>query len=341
METNIGINKYFDKVYCFCKPSNYDNWNNYVNIYKYYNIDVKLIPAEDTTSRVVNNVYASWRDRGLLGDNSIEFIADLLSHTTFINHAIDNKFDKILILKENVIPHKDYFNLKNNINIELNWDFLILKDYEKNIIGYGLTAKYYNDLLVLIKKFNLQFDQIINLISNNLNIFEINNLFFIVKDYSLNKETIDISSLFFNKKNYLILYPFNQVDFIKKKYNDKFLIYNQFDYYNWDFDFNLFEENIIKSIFNYKPIVFIGNSFCLKTKNIICYSNNIEAISIKEKIENIKKVNNFNLYPKLINNDENFILKYYDFYYDLIDLASYKVANLKCIDIDDFNKMEF
>ena len=340
METNIGINKYFDKVYCFCKPSNYENWNNYINIYKYYNIDVKLIPAEDITSRVVVNVYSSWKDRGLLGDNSIEFVADLLSHTTFINHATDNKFDKILILKENVIPHKDYNHLKNNLDINLNWDFLTFKDYNNEIVGYGIKSNYFKDLLILIKKFNLNFDEIINLISNNLNISEINNLFFIAKKESLNKDTVDISSLFFNKKKTLILYPFDNIEFIKTKYSDKFLIYNQFDYHQWDFDFNLFEKNLYIYLFNYKPIIFVGNSFCLKVRNILSYSSDINVIAIKEELDMKKVINNFNLYPKIINNDENFVHNYYNFYYDLIDALSYKITNLNVISMDDFNKME-
>jgi hypothetical protein len=33
MEECSNLNHYFDKIYCFCKPSNYSNWNVYKNIY--------------------------------------------------------------------------------------------------------------------------------------------------------------------------------------------------------------------------------------------------------------------------------------------------------------------
>ena len=203
METNFNLNKYFDKIYCLCKPSNYTRWNSYKEIFSYYNLDVKLIPAEDLSSRVVNNVHQSLSSRGLL-ENFVDlsFIANSLSYTTFINHAIDNKFNKILILKENVIPNKNY--KFETISIKNNWDFLIIKN-GNNIIGYGIISEYFIELLTIIKKFKQNFDQIIQYNFNDKakDIINLNSLF-LYNEMFLNENNIPFESIS-NKKIYFFL----------------------------------------------------------------------------------------------------------------------------------------
>lgn len=341
MESNFNLNQYFDKIYCFCKPSNYENWNIYKNIYEYYNIDVKLIPAEDISSRVVNNVFKSWKDRNLLDESiDLNFIADSLSHTTFLNHAIDNNYNKILILKENIIPYKDYNLIINEVKIKNEWDFLIFS-YNNEIFGYGITSKFYNDLLKLIKEFKLNFDEIINTYNGKYIIDILNyNLFFFYKKEYLNSNYFSLNSMLFKKNIFFVFYPFDQNILLTKEDNKNFIIYNQFDHHEWNIDFDYFLENIYQYLFTNKKIFIIGNSFCLKINKILDLFNNINFIIVKEKIENINNIDNYNYYPTIISRDDNFIENYYNFYYDYIDSISYKFLNNKnkiiYVEIDNF-----
>jgi hypothetical protein len=341
MEEYSNLNHYFDKIYCFCKPSNYSNWNVYKNIYLFYNIDVKLIPAEDLDSRVANNVFNSLSSRNLLAkDIDLKFIADSLSHTTFINHAIDNKYNKILILKENVIPFKEYKQILSNLKIEKEWDFLIFKN-NNHIIGYGITDIFYNDLLKLIKEFKLNFDEIIYSFTNKYKVLNIdNNLFFnFNKDY-LNNNFISLDSLLFNKNIFFILYPFNQINFLEKDDFSFYSIYNQYDFFEWKFNFEEFIATLYNFLFTDKKIFIIGNSFCLKINEILSFFNNLKIFIIKENIENIKEIKEYKFYPELITKDDNFIENYFNFYYDYIDSISYKVQNIEFIEINNFKIKE-
>lgn len=341
MEKHFKLNNYFDKIYCFCKPSNYKNWNVYKNLYEFYNIDVKLIPAEDIDSRVTNNVYNSWKNRELLSDNiNIQFIADSLSHTTFINHAIDNKYNTILILKENVIPFKEYNDILSKLEIKKEWDFLIFKN-QNEVIGYGVKSFFYDDLLKLIKEFKLSFDEIINEFICNKNYFEINSsLFFIYNKSYLNNNFISLNSLLYNKDIYFILYPFNEITFIEKNDFELFSIYNQYDYFNWKFNFDDFILNIYETLFTNKKILFIGNSFCLKINEILSYFNDSKFFVIKENLETINNINEYKFYPELIAKDDQFIKNYFNFYYDYIDSISYKIKNIEFIEINNFKIKE-
>jgi len=337
MEERSNLNHYFDKIYCFCKPSNYKNWNVYKNIYLFYNIDVKLIPAEDLTSRVANNVFNSLSSRSLLGHNiDLKFIADALSHTTFINHAIDNKYKKILILKENIIPFRDYNQIIVDLKIENNWDLLIFKN-NNEIIGYGITDFFYNDLLKLIKEFKINFDTIIETFIKNYKVYEINNnLFFNYKEDYLNSDLISLKSLLFNKDINFILYPFHKIDHLKEIALETCAIYSQYDTFGWKFNFEDFTSTLYKILFTDKKILFIGNSFCLKINEISSYFKDPKFFVIKENLEKINSIDNYSYYPDLFQKDDQFIENYFNFYYDYIDSISYKIENIKFIEIDSF-----
>ena len=138
------INNVFDKVYVINLDSQPENLKNIDKQLKKYNIKYsrfKAINGKDVFDQY-NLSKDSWNNDhpGALGC--------LLSHKTIIKDALDNNYNKILILEDDCLLHKNFNNIFNQkyeslINYHPEWKILYFGNSHQ--YGWPFSIKYYDN----------------------------------------------------------------------------------------------------------------------------------------------------------------------------------------------------
>jgi GR25 family glycosyltransferase involved in LPS biosynthesis len=95
----MNINEYFDKIYCINMSKRADRWEavtkrfeavGLTNVYRWEALDGDVLEV-------------------LLGGelSKRNYVASTISHLMAINHAKYNNYERVLILEDDVCPHKD------------------------------------------------------------------------------------------------------------------------------------------------------------------------------------------------------------------------------------------
>jgi GR25 family glycosyltransferase involved in LPS biosynthesis len=109
------LNEYYDKIFCINLDRRPDRWEECVEIFKNKGLDVERFSACD--GQLIDTGYGKVYN-GELGGT--------ISHTRLIKKIIDDEYNRVLILEDDVEFASDFLKISHSILKELpeNWDIL-------------------------------------------------------------------------------------------------------------------------------------------------------------------------------------------------------------------------
>jgi len=110
------LNEYFDKIYCINLDRRPDRWKHCADLFAREGLNVQRFTAIDKNDISGNGAITSGQ------------LACMSSHRAIMIDAINNKYDKILILEDDVVFENglDKFFADNVDNVPNDWKFLYL-----------------------------------------------------------------------------------------------------------------------------------------------------------------------------------------------------------------------
>lgn len=119
------MNEYFDKIYVLSLKRNIDRRNLISERLKIVGIEFEFFDACD--GQVLDNIWVKFDNPFFTTRN---YLACAISHLSIYNDALSRGFNKILILEDDVKPHKNIQNLFKS------WETQIPTDYELLYFGW-------------------------------------------------------------------------------------------------------------------------------------------------------------------------------------------------------------
>jgi len=116
--SEMYINKYINKIYVINLHNNILRKNYIIKLMEKYNINFELIIVPTLSNReyeIINNRYINLGEAGCY-----------LSHMFCLNDAIVNNYQKIIIFEDDIILHKQFHLLFENITNNFVFDILML-----------------------------------------------------------------------------------------------------------------------------------------------------------------------------------------------------------------------
>ena len=114
MKNIKSLNDYFEKIYCVNLKRSTERWNECQEIFKFHNLNVSRFEAVDGFEEGVNNSNLLPGEYGCY-----------MSHYNIIKECADKKYDKVLILEDDVQFHPDLTELFFKFESQLpDWDML-------------------------------------------------------------------------------------------------------------------------------------------------------------------------------------------------------------------------
>lgn len=124
------LNDFFDKIYCINLDKRVDRWEESIKVFEKYQINVERISAIDG-SKLENN------SRIKNGN-----VALTLTVNGIIKDAINNNYDKILILEDDIEFTDNILNFNTDIqHLPENWDLLYFGGNHNLHMGYNPPTK--------------------------------------------------------------------------------------------------------------------------------------------------------------------------------------------------------
>jgi len=115
---DIYINSYINKIYIINLHNNVIRRNYIIKLMEKYSINFELIIVPSLTFEeyeIINNKAISFGEAGCY-----------LSHMFCLNDAIFYNYDRIIIFEDDIILHKTFHSLFQNITTSINYDILML-----------------------------------------------------------------------------------------------------------------------------------------------------------------------------------------------------------------------
>lgn len=177
----MGLNDYFDEIYLLNLKRRDDRLK--ITEKKLNDSSIDHIVFDAVDGSVMNAVWKSHHEKNIRFENS-NYLACAISHLSIYNHAIQNEFDRILIIEDDVSILKNANEKFNSIRDQipekwdllylgfipltddcLKWDYSIIDDrfisknvfVAKNLWGlyaYGISM---NEMVNVLKKYDENF----------------------------------------------------------------------------------------------------------------------------------------------------------------------------------------
>lgn len=119
------INKYFDKIYVLNLSKRKDRLADMAKRLIYLNIDYQLYDAVD--GYMLDDIYSSYKQSKIntyISNSS--YLACALSHLSIYNNAKNNGYEKILILEDDILFHKNFNKKFDSLLLPDDFDLLYL-----------------------------------------------------------------------------------------------------------------------------------------------------------------------------------------------------------------------
>lgn len=273
---DIYINNYINKIYIINLDDNIIRRKYIIKLMEKYNINFELIIVPRLTFQEYENI-----------NNKAITIAEAgcyLSHMFCFNDAIFNNYDRIIIFEDDIILHKNFHSLFQNITTSINHDILMLGacDFHFNKINYKhvldnsyipdeKTVFLYGTFAVLYS--NKAFHEMFNKRINNPTFMDNNLIYFLDKfrySFKISYQNLVITD--YSQTN------INHCFWITNKLKEDYYLKNCF---NTEFKFCDYNLIYLKPLENYK-IIDLSKSYAENILDILktFFNDNINNTDI-------------------------------------------------------------